>query len=446
MVLFLLACSGPASSPPSDGPSDSPDSGDSTSLPLDPDPILERAALRPAGFWEFLDAGFVDEERVAFVGVGGLLMADIETGAELYRDEGLPIANRMALDGERAWLANGSLEVVEVQLGSDSLTWSEQRTEGQAIDVAAQDGLLYLAAGHLGLQVFEDGSLVGSFGGDEPGARASVVVVEGDRALLLDQDKLTLLDLSTPSSPKQLDQTLLEVPGRDLALQGERAAVGLGSAGVQLFSLAGDRLEEAGELELPGSALRLALDEELLWIAGWELTALAHWPEGEEAVIVGHELPRQSAMGVAAQGGLAAIAGWGENQLLEATGSKGPELHLPEEVQVEPGSTRRLNITNWGAQPLELELAGESLEIAPGGVAAITLELQDESVTDLDWTSNDPDEPSGSLKLSPTDEILGTEHVDFTLEGFEGFEGEIQTTTLSEHRGEVVLLAYWSSW
>ncbi len=387
------------------------------------------------------------------MGVGGLLVADPETGAELFRDELVPMATRMAIEGDTLWLSQGTMDVFEYAIEDAGVRWiNDHRLDGPALDLDVQDGRLYLAMSHLGLRVVEDGQTVGSF----EGARGSAIAVDGDRALLVDNQDLVLLDVSDVRAPAELDRHYLGMPGRDVDLDVDRGAVGLGSSGVLLVELDGETLSLGSTLSLPGSALRLDLDGEQLWIAGWELSALALWPQGGEAVTVGHELPGQSAMGIAAQDGLAAVAGWGELQLLEATGADGAELHLPPEIQVSPGSARVLKITNWGSRELSLDLepapevslSTTSLQLEPGGSGLLTVELA-EGVTEelaLPWTSNDPDETSGSLALQPTHDLLGTEHPDFTLEGFVNPTGDSSTTTLSDHRGEVVLLAYWSSW
>jgi hypothetical protein len=450
-MLLLLACSGSPSSLPEPGDRDSGDSAPPSSVAGDA--LLVRANLRPEGFWEFLDAGFDARGRAVFGGVGGLLVVDPETGAELFRDELVPMSTRMALEGDTVWLSQGTMDLFELSLGEDEVSWTDEvRLSAPALDLDAQDGRVYVASAQLGLQVFQDGHVIGSLGGE----RGRAIAVDGERALFVDDSDLVLVDISEPSAPRELSRQSLGLPGRDVALDGLRGAVGLGSSGVQLVDLDDDTLTLGGRLSLPGSALRLDLDGEHLWIAGWEVSALALWPEGGDAVVVGHELPGQSAMGIAAREGLAAVAGWGEVQLLEATGADSGELHLPRTLQLSPGATRALEVTNWGSRTLSLELqptpeltlsTGE-LELEPGASGLVTLELDEDAVDEvaLPWTSDDPDEPSGSLLVQPAHELLGTEHRDFTLEGFLGPTGDSFTTTLSDHRGEVVLLAYWSSW
>ncbi len=63
----------------------------------------------------------------------------------------------------------------------------------------------------------------------------------------------------------------------------------------------------------------------------------------------------------------------------------------------------------------------------------------------LEWTSNDPDEGSGSVQIRGAGQTVGQPHEDFSLEGFAWPDNSPRYYQLGDQAGKVVFLAYFAS-
>ena len=63
----------------------------------------------------------------------------------------------------------------------------------------------------------------------------------------------------------------------------------------------------------------------------------------------------------------------------------------------------------------------------------------------LEWTSNDPDELSGSITLKAATDGTGSHHEDFELPLISA-EGILGNARLSDYQGKVLFLAWWSDY
>ncbi|MDP7111369.1 MAG: hypothetical protein QGH45_05375, partial [Myxococcota bacterium] len=126
--------------------------------------------------------------------------------------------------------------------------------------------------------------------------------------------------------------------------------MGLGGNGAAVFEVDGDSLVELGRVAPPGSALSVALDGDYLWIGGWELVGLA-WIGPDGPLMLGHEPPESSAMGVGATGGVAVVADWYfVTTMARGDLVAGSEVVLPERIFFtgDPLDPNTLSVHNGG--------------------------------------------------------------------------------------------------
>lgn len=409
--------------------------------------------------YEWTDAAAINDDLAIVTGQGGYGIIDMATGTLLHQ-EFTRRALRVATDGQTAILAsrNDGLMLVDVSPGADTRGQSDFFTpplEGVHEDVDV-DGNRVLIGWHANGGVLVD--LSGNLLGTLPATDAFAVSLSGNQALLTDQNALVLFDISDPAAPVELDRQPLSGEGRDLSWEGEHAVVGMGGAGVSVWTVAGDSLVHRSDLTLPGSALSVAVDGDRAWIGAWAVTGLVDLA-ADPPVMLGHEPPAYSSMGVGASGGRAVVADWFASTALQANdGMAGPEIVVDDALYFdwEDSNTQLLSVTNHGVMDLELStdpaadgymITPTALTVAPGTSATLRVDWQggeSPSRATMEWTSNDPDETTGTVSLGPTDQGMGTEHDDFSSPGFQLPESAERIYTLSDERGKAVVLVYWA--
>jgi len=409
--------------------------------------------------YEWTDAAAINDEWAITTGQGGYGIISMATG-ELVHQENIRRALRVATDGQNAILATRTdgLMRVDVSAGPDTRGTRDFRapeltTPHEDVDVSGS--LVAVGWRDEGLLILDiEGTLLSTV----PAEDAFAVSIEGERLAFTDGGELVLLDIADPSSPVELHRQSMSSEGRDMAWQGAHLVVGMGGAGTSIWRVQDDQLIHRTDIRTPGSALSVAVDGDRAWIGAWEVTALVDLA-ATPPVVLGHEPPKDSAMGVAASGGRAVVADWFYSTALQATdGVAGPELVVEDALFFDPtqSSTRRLHFENHGALDMDVRIdrtgdgytvSDTAFAVAPGERAVVTVSWPEESrpsTSELSWSSNDPDEPTGTITLQPADQGIGTEHEDFTLPGFQLPDDTERNWTLSDTRGKVHVLVYWA--
>ena len=409
--------------------------------------------------YEWTDAAAIDDDYAIVTGQGGYGIISMADG-NLIHQENIRRALRVATDGQNAILASRTdgLVRIDVSRGPDtrgSLDFRGPMLTTAHEDVDIQGDLVAVGWRSEGLYLLDlDGDVLSNV----PAEDAFAVSFEGERVAYTDVAELVLMDISDPTSPVELDRQPMSGEGRDMSWKGEHLMVGLGGTGTGVWAVEDDQLVHRGDVRTPGSALSVAVDGDNGWIGAWEVTALVDL-SANPPVVLGHEVPEDSAMGVGASGGRAVVADWFHSTALGANdGFAGPELLVASDLYFDPelASTQRLDVENHGPIALELTLDGadpgyslseSTVTVPPGERTVLTVAWTDDSrpaPSDLRWTSNDPDEPSGIVRLQPADQGIGTEHEDFTVPGIQLPDTSERSWTLSEARGKVVVLVYWA--
>jgi hypothetical protein len=438
MFWLLLACTSPV---PSDSDSDSlvDSSGAPEVLPHTlGDPLTPRVFRLEDFFVENVAAEALSSERGILAGVESIGLYDAD-GVVLDRQR-LEHVVDVAVEGDNVLAAArsyGNWILARYVIQDDQLkTVSEKSLPGRAVAVSM--------AGELALVVLGDGTTqVRTLQGqvirtlEFAEAAQSVRFVDDERALVGHGNSLALLDVQTGDVLASID---LPGPARHIRADETRVVVALGSEGVAIL----DPMLTDYQL-LQTDAMRLDLDGDDLWIAGWDTLELAWLGEGGPALI-GQERPGFSAMAVGASGGRAWVADWiGIGVVDRNPGVTGPELHIPVSVDVAGGQTAGLTFENRGPMELEFTFDGVESTLAPYSAGLFTVAAPDEGANFIQWSSNDLDEPEGTLRVLSRSIGLGGPHPDFTLPVFDPTVNEALTSwTLSENLDEPVLLVYWA--
>jgi len=446
MLPILLACSEPLHIDPRPRVEDSADSARVAVEFAEGDPITNAGSAELNTTAELVGAAVVSEDRGLAVGGPGWIWIDLQAQEALAMGLAGNVY-RVAVDGERAYLATRTEGIAPLDLG-DPPTQGEHVQVGPHEGVAADGGIVLVGGLDAGMLVL-DRALEPL--GDLDLDRAFAVAIEGDRGAVTDGDRLLWLDLSDPAAPMVLDEVSTQAPGRDLALEGGTLALAMGE-GIAIYEVAGDAIELRSVLEVPGAPLSIDLDGDWLWIAAWEVAALA-WVGRGEPRVVGHEAPRASAMGIGAKDGVALLGDWEFATILrQVPDTQGPEVHL-EGVDV-IADEASFEVRNWGAGTLELafeesesvELSHQELSLGAGEAVTLTAALEGDSAVELGWTSNDPDELEGALSIGPASGVLGSEHAEMELLGFLPPDDALSPYRLADYRGQVVVLVYFTTW
>lgn len=466
LLLVALGCKPPQhyyltddSETPVGDSTPSVDTGDGTNPLTHGDPITTYETTS-GDFAEWMDAEVLEDGRTVLIGVTGLAIVDTETGEALRLPEGHGDgrAYRLAVDNDIVYMASRADSIRRVDISGDDPVFMDngpgtQPTTGYHEDISAEGGIVLLGGLDEGLKVLDDTlqtlatvEATSAFG----------VKKFGDRGLYTDADELVLLDLTDPTNPVELDRLTTAGTGRDIDVEGTRVAVAMGGSGVEIFRLEDDKLLSRGTLTLPGSAFGVDVDGDWAWIAAWETVGLA-WLGAGGPVMVGHEDPVQSAMGLGARDGVAVIGDWMNITYMKRAGDfMGPEVHDPGPILYQQGATDPLPVlyTNYGAETLEMELSigsdwslsETSLTIEPGASELVTATPGATQTMRIDWTSNDPDEATGHTNLDTATTGVGTTHPDFSLLGFTPPETATDTYSLSDYAGTNVFIAYFTTW
>ncbi|MFT5584648.1 MAG: hypothetical protein ACI9VR_002233 [Cognaticolwellia sp.] len=405
------------------------------------------------GFYEVMDASDFDETQVIMIGQGGALLVDRESGAVSDAWGGVRLLKVDAQDGIA--VGAGSEQPMTLPAFRPFQAWNLDRAE----DIAIFDDVVAVAARTQGVQLFNAAGTnrLGNIATDD----AWAVELQGTRALVVDDRELELWELSDPANPVLLDSLSLAGEGRDISWVGDRVAVAVGGWGGQVLNIQNDTLVKAGLATLPGSVLNLSLEPngEWLWLASWETVGLA-WVGGEEPVVVAHEPPAQSAMAVIAGEGRGYICDWMTLTGMERTGLTSGELHMGQVhdqniLMVDPrAESLDLEVANWGPEPLQVSLELPStlsgdigpITLPPNSRETFTLTGPIVDAPGLRVLTDDADEELVEIAIRASATGVGSTHPEISLQGFEWPDGGLQPYNSGDHAGDVIFLAYWSSW
>jgi hypothetical protein len=288
-----------------------------------------------------------------------------------------------------------------------------------------------------------------------PAERAVGVGLHGELAVVTDGHDVVLWHVG--GEPVELDRVDVGAVGQDVAFDGARVVVGLGGEGVASLRVQDQALELHGVVAVPGAAFSVALDGDHAWAATWSHVATL-WVGPGGPALVGVEDPWSSAMAVAALDGVGVVADWNVAMVMDLDRTQaGPALDAVTEVWIPAESTdpATVRVTNWGLHDLVGQVTADGgygatpaeLRLGAGQTQVVSLELPSTGPVpaELVLSTNDVDQPERVLPIDVARATLGTEHPDFTVQGFTLPSTELESFSLADARGQVVFLSYFAT-
>jgi hypothetical protein len=328
-----------------------------------------------------------------------------------------------------------------------------------------EGNLLYVAAHGDGLRIYDVtdplsfvlrgslGSLANAWAVDKAGNWLAVADAEGG---------LRIVDVTDPAAPVLAASAPTAGAAQDLAWKGDVIYLACGAGGVEIFDVSAPAAPVllANYATTSGSAFLLAADPAAprVYVATWQMVETIDVADPAHPVRAGYEDTPVRAMGVAADANQVYVADWATFRVYRFGPTTAPDLALTPSIVSFPavpiGQTADTTLTvgNTGGSSLivsaiatgnpEFQVTPTSFVVPPGDTAEITLSVTpvaSEGTGNLRLNANDPDE-SGLHHLIDYGTV-GMEAPDFTLLDLGGVP-----QTLSDLRGEVVLLAFFASW
>lgn len=454
---------------------------------LDPLETLHR--MPGSTFVEILEVRADEQDRVFFCsGVKGLNVVDASDPGDMRREFQLvssagsaqyPRCQHIALADNRVYYSNKGDEVqptpfvsawdLSTAPPSEIASWSDANTTVEGI--AAQGDFLYAAAHESGLKILQlTGNTLQLVGTADGLNNAWHVAVRGNYAYVADGTSLATVDISNPAAPAVVGRVTLAGTAQSVELHAtaDLAYVAIGQAGFAIVDLAtASDPTLLSVADTGGTALQVAVDGDFAAVADWNDVRVydvsdpsAPVLRATERIANGDAFPR--VLGVAARNNYVYAGEWtGFYSLLFHSDRLAPDLFTSEGAiefgNVAPGDQDAVAVIigNQGTKPLvawQVEASGPFLldhdqaVIQPGELEVFELlfepTISSQEVGVLTIWSDDPDDQPMTATITGNRPGFGVgdPSPDVGAQLLEG--GNWQ---LSEHRGQVVLLAYFAT-
>ncbi len=409
--------------------------------------------------YEYVDAVIVDDDHAVLCGEGGTSLVSLADGSRVWSEHQIRYYD-VAWDETTDLLYAGTREY-----DVDAYDLSDRTNPVGTARLRAWSGFhedLAADSGHLLVAALADGAvLLDGQSGEKlttiEASWAAAVGLSGDRAVVGDGAEIILYDISTVTSPQELSRVSVRATARNITFDGDHIGVALGGHGVAVIRVVEDELSLRAQSDLPGSVYGLDLDGSYLWASAWSEIALI-WLGDGGPVIVGAEPVSEATMGIAGTGGRAVAADWlSTSSFQRIDGVAGPEVSTSEIAWADredpPGAS--VDFTNLGAmdlelgftiQPSDIELDVETLLLEPGedGRVVVTGQTGQFLDAELRFTSNDPDEPEGTVRVREAQQSIGQLHEPLSLEGYVPPSTNLEPYDLANQTGRVTVLAYFA--
>ncbi|MGC6510524.1 MAG: hypothetical protein ACON4U_19055 [Myxococcota bacterium] len=286
-------------------------------------------------------------------------------------------------------------------------------------------------------------------------------IAHGNFLYLADNQKgVVVFGIHDPDSPLYLGHTVAKGGVQDLTISedGNALYAAVGAFGLETFSLDNpERPESVGHIPIHHSAVAVDIGGSNLWVATQRDIVLFDAQVPLTPKLIATEQTEQWAMTVSATEHYAYVGDWGYLRTYERTPNVvASDLDLSVNLlQLQANGQIKVRASNFGNSPLQLqgatssspelivEASSATLDSGESGWLRITT-TEDFDTAEVCIASNDPDEPVQRIKVTASGEggtDLGTAAPDFTLVDLEG-----QSHTLSDYRGQPVLLCYFATW
>jgi hypothetical protein len=357
-----------------------------------------------------------------------------------------------------SWVAAPSLTTAEVTTdGSLNIVDSFNELGVLFEDLAWADGRLYVAVHRDGVRVYTtratgEPTILAQLTGFDNATRPAL---EGDHLYVTDNKTLHVFDV-TPAVPERVATYTTALPGRNIAVDGVRAYVALGGAGVEVLDVTDPTAPaRIASIATGGSVQDVAADNGKVAFAAWNHVQLL---DANTLTLLGTKKTRdydrfEQDLAIALRGDRVFVGEWeGVHVLDHQQGVVGPDIWIPDELINLPGLTeqvRKIRVTNRGPLPLivsdistavpdAFSLSSTELSVEPGETEVVELTFTPPPVGEqrLTFTTNDPDPWQDTLEMPLFAIDSGALDVGDSIDARFEFMGDLE--------GQVVVLAYFA--
>ncbi len=331
-----------------------------------------------------------------------------------------------------------------------------------------RDTLLFAAARTDGMRIFSvaDPETLVEVGSLEAFTAAWEIVVDYPWAYAADgAGGLKVIDVSDPTAPAVAGSLSTSGSAQDVVVSGDLAYLAVGGQGLDIVDISSPQSPIlVSNYDTPGSAIGVAVEDSLAFIADWDGIRVVRVSDPFDPDHAGWEDTPVRAMGIDADGITAFVADWFTMRAYEYGPTTDADLYLPApevdlgDVEVGESADTTVLLVNTGGGTLTVDnilSSNPDFDIVPtafsvSGSDTQTLEVsfyrsyESSTISTFTIQSDDPDEDPSTLTVRITDSNNlqeGELAPDFTLYDLEGLPH-----SLSDYRGQVVVLAFFASW
>ena len=291
---------------------------------------------------------------------------------------------------------------------------------------------------------------------------AWAVVISGGFIYIANNNKILIADIGDVNNPTQIGSIETGNAVKDLAIANGFLYTALGSDGVNIYDLnSAQNPQYLDNFNTNTLANRIALLDNKLAVSDWDDVEVLEW-NGEFLLQVGYKNTGNRTMAIATKENIIYSAEWASVQVFEFGEITGPDIDLStlelNYPYVENGASYSLSvdIINNGNETLinvdnyttnsEFSVINPLASLAPGEMQSIEI-IYNASNANASGAyriySNDPDEPeiicetNGNIDGANVGESAPDFELDYVANGSGTFK-------LSDHLGEIIILAFFS--
>ncbi len=355
---------------------------------------------------------------------------------------------------------------------TDSGEIATYKKEGVTFEgIAATGGYQYVAMHDHGLAVLQrTGRTFREVATLRDIGTAWAIAVDGDHAYVTDAGgKLVIVNIADPSRPAVTAMVDIGGTPQSVEIRNHVAFVAAGTAGWAAVDVSDPAKPKViANVDTPGSALQVALADGRMYLADWNEVRIYDVEDPSAPVLLTAEnidtgKPSSRILGIGARDNIAFVGEWTGMYAYELSPQvRAPEISVSvpsvEMGRVAPGDSRTdtIELDNDGPEPLiisaitttspTVSVNRNELTIAPGATAMLEIKFTAADSEQMDGAivlhSNDPDEPLRQVPITGNRKGVSTGDPAPALALSLVGGGEWK---LADHRGEVVVLAYFAT-
>jgi hypothetical protein len=432
----------------------------------------------PLEFWEWLDVEVYSENIVYVFGVGGVLFLDVADPSNPILigryDPGSDFFNRFYNVKATEDLALGAartaglyfIDISDIRKPELQRIYKTSRLSYESVD--QYQNYAYAAVHENGIEIIDISDLqnptsTGILSGFK---NAWDVYITNGILLVADGiEGLKICTLIEPQSPQFLSSIKTNGQAREVIVDGDYAYVALGAEGFDIIDISNPTEPHFVGNFNNGFGLinHLSYSNGYIFTSAWESINAVDVSNPANPFLEASKDTPYRAMGIASIDNRIFVADWFSLPIYEFTPQIAPDIHVKPYVYdfgfkgANIPSIKEFNVYNLGESTLDInnikinspyfEISPPTLSVPPGEQRNITVSFispdSNNLIKKMEFHSNDPDESQKKIPI-----YAGTSGIPpgVTAPDFRLNDLSEKLHSLSDYRGKIVVLAFFSSW